>query len=90
MRGIPRRQQLLATGLSSGSVDFDESLREKISGIIAECGKIKPGMPREQVEKVFTMDGGLQDFLNARYVYKRCPVVKMNIKFAPLHPAKDV
>ena len=64
----------------------DRLLTEKISGILAECNEIKPGMTREQVEKVFTMDSGLQDLFDVRYVYRRCPVVKIKVTFKSANP----
>ena len=75
--------------LNFGDDDLDQNLTGKVSSILDLCKKIKPGMKRAEVEKLFTEDGGLQSFTIERYVCRKCPVVKIDIKFTHANPKKD-
>ena len=52
--------------------------------------KIKVGMTREDLLKVFTTEGGLFTDLNRTYVYRECPYIKVDVEFEPAgSPARD-
>lgn len=51
---------------------------------------IKPGMSREQLLAVFTMEGGISTRLHRTYVYRRCPLFKVDVEFEPVgRPTRD-
>jgi len=52
--------------------------------------KIKVGMTRADLLKVFTTEGGLSTGLNRTYVYRECPYIKVDVEFEPVgRPARD-
>ena len=63
---------------------------EWIAKILKEMEKIKPGMTRADLLKVFTTEGGLSTGLNRTYVYRECPYIKVDVEFEPVgRPARD-
>ncbi|MGB6692217.1 MAG: hypothetical protein WBE76_30610 [Terracidiphilus sp.] len=49
-----------------------------------------PGTPRSRVEQDFRPDGGLQSFHNSsRYVFKKCPLIKVDIEFTHFDGQQD-
>ena len=61
-----------------------------VSSIIEETSKIKSGMTRSDLLKVFVEEGGLSTGLNRTYVYRDCPLIKVDVEFEPVgRPAKD-
>jgi len=49
-----------------------------------------PGTPRSKVEQDFRPDGGLQSFRNSsRYVFKKCPLIKVDIEFTHFEGQQD-
>ena len=42
----------------------------------------KPGDSRVQLERSFELDGGLQVSSNSRYVFKKCPYIKVDVEFS--------
>lgn len=43
---------------------------------------IKVGMTRSDLVKLFTTEGGLSTTSQRTYVYRRCPYIKVDVKFA--------
>jgi len=63
---------------------------EWIAKSLKEMEKIKPGMTRADLLKVFTTEGGLSTGLNRTYVYRECPYIKVDVEFEPVgRPARD-
>ena len=52
-----------------------------IATVIDSVQKIKPGMTREDLLKVFTTEGGISDRFHRTYVYKQCPYIKVTVEF---------
>jgi hypothetical protein len=51
---------------------------------------LSPGSPRAKVELDFRPDGGLQPFQGpTRYVFKKCPLVKVDIEFTHFDGEQD-
>jgi len=51
---------------------------------------VKVGMTRADLLKVFTTEGGLSSGLNRTYVYRQCPLIKVDVEFEPVgRPARD-
>ncbi|HSY10415.1 MAG TPA: hypothetical protein VK840_05820 [Candidatus Dormibacteraeota bacterium] len=61
--------------------DVDRNLTKQISGILTECQKIKPGMTRAELLKVFTTEGGLSTPRHRTFVYRGCPYIKVDVDF---------
>jgi hypothetical protein len=52
-----------------------------------EASKIKPGLTRAELLKLFIPDGGLQELLPKRYVMRHCPYIKVTVEFDRKNPA---
>ena len=62
----------------------DEYNRERtqwISKVLRQIEKIKPGMKRQDLLKVFTTEGGLSTRFQRTYVHSECPYIKVNVRF---------
>jgi len=53
-----------------------------IMGVLNATHTIKVGMPRSDLMKVFTTEGGLSTRSQRTYVYRQCPYIKVDVKFA--------
>jgi hypothetical protein len=52
--------------------------------------KIKVGMTRADLLKVFTTEGGLSTSLNRTFVYRDCSYIKVDVEFEAVgRPARD-
>ncbi len=67
------------------SVPLSEALSQErtkwIAKVLRQIGKIKPGMKREDLVKVFSAEGGLSNRFQRTYVYRECPYIKVNVRF---------
>jgi hypothetical protein len=66
---------------SRGSTDVDKDLTKQIAEILTECQKIKPGMARVELLKVFITEGGLSTAAHRTFVYHGCPYIKVDVDF---------
>jgi hypothetical protein len=57
---------------------------EWIAKSLKEMKKIKVGMIRADLLKVFVTEGGISTPLNRTYVYRECPYIKVDVEFEPL------
>lgn len=63
---------------------------EWIASSLREIQKIKVGMTRADLLKVFTTEGGLSTGLRRTYVYRKCPYIKVDVEFDAVgRPARD-
>ncbi|MCX6908327.1 MAG: hypothetical protein NTY01_09815 [Verrucomicrobia bacterium] len=71
---------------------YDAKLSEQIGVILRECEKIKPGMTRADLLKVFTTEGGLSTPEARTYVSRRCHFIKVRVNFSLTDPnqKKDI
>ena len=76
-----------APSFAAGSVD--DNLTKQISGILTECQKIKTGMTRADLLKVFTTEGGFSTQGWRTYVHSRCPYIKVDVEFAPTKSGQE-
>ena len=60
----------------------DSDYTEWIAGVIKATQSIKVGMTRSELLKVFTTEGGLSWSSQRTYVYRQCPYIKVDVKFA--------
>jgi hypothetical protein len=52
-----------------------------IAKVLRQIGKIKPGMRRRDLLKVFTTEGGVSNRFQSTYVDVECPYIKVNVRF---------
>lgn len=63
---------------------------EWVASSLREIQKIKVGMTRSDLLKVFTTEGGLSTGLRRTYVYRNCPYIKVDVEFDAVgRPARD-
>ena len=67
--------------LVSRGPQVDETLTQKIGQILNECQPIRPGVTREELLRVFTTEGGLSTPGERTYVLRRCPYIKVDVRF---------
>jgi hypothetical protein len=76
--------------LSAQSPQKSQGQTEWIIYSLKEMQKIKVGMTRADLLKVFTTEGGLSTGLNRTYVYRECSYIKVDVEFQPVgRPARD-
>ena len=68
----------------------DTNLTKQISAILIECQKIKPGMIRAELLKVFTTEGGLSTATHRTFVYRDCAYIKVDVDFNPSDPKQKM
>ena len=59
----------------------DAELTAKIKDALADLKKIKPGMTRADLLNVLTTEGGFSTRTRRRYVYAKCPYIKVDVEF---------
>ncbi|MDQ3322663.1 MAG: hypothetical protein M3525_09595 [Acidobacteriota bacterium] len=52
-----------------------------VTDALSEIGKIKVGMKRKDLDKMFTIDGGISRINPQRFVYEKCNFIKVEVKF---------
>jgi hypothetical protein len=67
----------------------DTNLTKQISEILIECQKIKPGMTRAELLKVFTTEGGISSATQRTFVYRGCPYIKVDVDFTLSDPKQN-
>lgn len=53
-----------------------------IAGALKTMQTIRVGMTRSDLAKVYTTEGGLSTTSRQTYVYRQCPYIKVDVKFA--------
>lgn len=74
---------VIASGITG---EWDKNLMTRISEILRECQTIGPGTMRADVEKIFTTEGGFFVPMHQRYIYRRCPLIKVDVDFNRSQP----
>jgi hypothetical protein len=65
----------------------NRDITSQVSEILKECSEIKPGTStRADLIKYFTTEGGIWDSSQRTYVSRRCPYVKVDVKFSLTKP----
>jgi hypothetical protein len=62
--------------------DIDREHTEWIAVTLRTMQTIKVDMTRSDLMKVFTTEGGLSTISQRTYVYRQCPYIKVDVKFA--------
>ena len=63
--------------------DDDQAYLQRLSKSLTSIQTIKVGMTRRDLLTLFTEDGGIQFMGSERYVYKQCPIIKVDVTFTP-------
>jgi hypothetical protein len=61
---------------------IDTGAHRWIAGALNAIQTIKVGMTRSDLMKLFTIEGGLSTISQRTYVYRQCPYIKIDVKFA--------
>jgi hypothetical protein len=67
---------------AQGQSQIDREHTARIANALKVMQTIKIGMTRSELMKVFTTEGGLSTTSQRTYVYRQCPNVKVDVKFA--------
>ncbi|MEM7699213.1 MAG: hypothetical protein AAF236_12500 [Verrucomicrobiota bacterium] len=67
----------------------DEILTDMVGEIIAEITSLSQGDTREDLQKHFTTEGGLSTPSQRTYVSKRCPYIKIDVRFGPVSAGRE-
>ena len=81
---------LTVVPLLAQSPQREQEQTKWIEDSLIEMKTIKVGMTRADLLKVFDTEGGLSTGLNRTYVYRKCPLIKVDVEFQPVgRPARD-
>ena len=61
--------------------DTNDAFTKQVLDVLAECKKIKLGMTRAELLKVFTTEGGLSTAAQCTFVYRSCLYIKVDVEF---------
>lgn len=82
---------LTVSASSVQNIQQSQEHTQWIAKSLQEIQSIKVGMTRADLLRVFTTEGGLSTGLNRTYVYRECPLIKVDVEFEPVgRPARDV
>jgi hypothetical protein len=62
----------------------DAALSQLVDAVLHDVATLRPGMRRSALNTLFIQDAGLQFFGESRYDYRRCPSIKISVKFKPV------
>jgi len=80
---------LFAYSSVSAQPATNNDLTKQISAILTECQKIKPGMTRAELLKIFTTQGGIWSAMHRTFVYRGCPYIKVDVDFTLSDPRQE-
>jgi hypothetical protein len=67
-----------------------ESHHAWVTEALVRIQTIKPGMTRSDLLKVFTTEGGIQQYLHRTFVSRDCPYFKVDVEFEAVgRPSRD-
>jgi hypothetical protein len=68
---------------------IDQEHKQWIDHVMRSIATVKPGMTRRELMRVFVEEGGLSTRTRQKYVYHRCPYIKVDVEFAPVEGAQE-
>jgi hypothetical protein len=76
----------ISTGVAPGQSPakppaVDPGLTRSIDQVLKDVSSIQMGMTRAELLHVFTTEGGLSTRDGQQYVYRRCPYIKIIVRF---------
>jgi hypothetical protein len=75
---------------SQQNLPHDSDHTDWIAGVLNATQSIKVGMTRADLLKVFTTEGGLSWSSPRTYVYRQCPYIKVDVKFAAASNSEEL
>jgi hypothetical protein len=78
----------LTAGGGAQEPDFQASYCKAVEDALKESDWIKPGMTRQEVEKHFDRDSGLQFAESTTYTRPKCPYIKLKVEYKHLEKSK--
>jgi hypothetical protein len=69
--------------------DYSRERTKWIAKVLRQISKVRPGMTRRDLLKVFTTEGGLSTRFQHTYVYSECPYIKVNVRFKAANDEGD-
>jgi len=73
--------------MSTNSLDEDRKLEEErgkwLAKVMGQIAAIKPGKHRADLAELFRGDGGITVGRERRFVFKECPLIKIDVRFKP-------
>ena len=67
----------------------DPALTRSMDQVLKDVSSVQSGMTRAELLRVFTTEGGLSTRDEQRYVYRRCPFIKVMVTFRRPADADD-
>jgi hypothetical protein len=67
----------------------DPALTRSMEQVLKDLSSVQAGMTRAELLRVFTTEGGLSTRDEQRYVYRRCPLIKVVVTFRRPADADD-
>jgi hypothetical protein len=80
----------LAHGVGAQPVQLDQDATRWVGDAMLEIETVKVGMTRDQLFALFATEGGVFSGLRSTYVYRRCPLIKIDVEFEAVgRPSRD-
>ena len=76
----------LTVALQAQDSSKTDQHREWITDVLNDVQKIKVGMTRGEMRKVFSEEGGISTTFQRTYVYRDCLYIQVNFQFEPRGP----
>lgn len=70
-------------------LQIDHQRTRWIEHVINSIATIKPGMTRQDLSHTLTSEGGLSTRTQRKYVYKHCPLIKVDVEFSAVDKGTD-
>jgi hypothetical protein len=70
--------------------EYNQERTKWIAKVLRQIQKIKPGMKRQDLLKVFTTEGGLSSRLQRTYVSSECPFIKVDVRFRATSESREM
>jgi hypothetical protein len=67
----------------------DPALTRSMDQVLKDVSSVQSGMTRAELLRIFTTEGGLSTRDEQRYVYRRCPYIKVMVTFRRPTDADD-
>ena len=63
--------------------------RDQLIQALTDFGNLKTGMSRQDIERSFVLDGGMNFRNHSYYVYSKCDLIRVEVTFEPDTTVKD-
>lgn len=73
---------------TSPRIDWEHT--KWVDNVLRAVKMIKVGTTRSELMTVFTTEGGLSTASQRTYVYRQCPCIKVDVKFAASSPEEEL